>query len=291
MGEKKVLLILCVFAWLLINQIQANSFDDDAMVEGFAMGSATTAISDSLDSLYKNPAMSGFINRAKVTLHYSKNPSTETSVYAFSGVRPTRMGTFGFSIPVRTVSDIPETIEEGNRGEQIGFFSDTQTSIKMSFATKFLSRFSLGVSSTYHMQTLYSESSTGYSFDVGGAYSGQRLAIGASVSDLVHQSTWSTGRKEKNSSSKHAGISFAVLDNTKIAVDGDFKEGKARCNIGLDWKPSEHLDVLIGIKDLTSEKDVRLGLNLNLLGMALNYAMSVTGPLGIVHKAGITLQL
>lgn len=282
-------LVVCVVVFAA--RLYANSFQDDAMVEGFGLGYAVTARVESLDAMYKNPATIAFLSRSSSSFHYANAPDTMSALYAFSIAAPTAFGSFGLSVPCRIVSDIPETIEEGNRGTQIGTFSDTEAVAKVTYAIHLMPKLAVGLSSAYHHHALFNESSSGFSVDVGGAYVNEWWTLGASITNVVGETTWSTGRKETAIQSKHLGVSVQLLESTSLAVDGDYTSGKTGYNVGLDWKPSTYLNVLVGVKDITSEKNVRLGLNLHVMGAVIHYAMSVNGALGMMHKAGITVEL
>ncbi len=280
-----------VFLFVGANSVFAAAYEDQIMVEGFGLGYALTAMPQSLDAGYKNPALLSTIPHTLAGVTYSDSHDSQYSLFAFSAAKSTSIGTFGLYIPFRTISSIPITVEDGNQGAQIGSFSDSESEVKISFSHYLQPNFSLGIASAYKSHYLYNESASGYGLDVGGSYSGTFWRFGASVTDLVNDLIWTTGRNEKVKSKKHAGLSIDLPQHTKLAIDGDYGDSRVRGNLGLSWKPSPSLDVLLGIKDFTNDKNIRLGINLRLMGAMFSYAMSATGPLGVTHKVGVVVEL
>ena len=283
--------ILWVILWGT-TMVYASSFEDQGMVEGFGLGYALTAMPHSLDAANKNPALLSTIEHPSIGLTDANTFDSSASLVAFSAAKPMSFGTVGLFIPIRTVSDIPETKEEGSKGVQVGTLTDREADIKVGLSRDIGKNATFGVASAYHSHMLYNESASGYSVDVGGTYSGSFWRIGASITDLVNDLLWSTGKSEKSPLLKHAGLSVDLSKNAKISMDGDYNKSHVNVNLGINWKPSEYMDVVMGLKDaLQQDRNLRIGINLRLLGAKFSYAMSDSIELGVTHKAGVVIEL
>lgn len=294
MIRKGAIVCVCLF-WLLSGvtlYAKTGTLMDMVGVNGYALGSATTAgLSDS-SSFDKNPARLSLSSHSYFYSGYSSFFGDLVKGSVLGGITPyTSRLTFGFSVPMRWITGIEKVDEVSSVGVVTGSFSDIEVQPNVSLAWKVSSFMALGagVDMTYH--TVYNETATQMSGSVGAFFSFETTSVGVSLTQLpILKKSWSTGLKESFPVVARAGVSQIIDQGLEIiadaALDGD---GHYQLNAGLNVTLSPLMDVQVGGYDIGDTTQLRVGTRLTLGALRLSYAYAQHDTLGIVHKVGIGL--
>jgi hypothetical protein len=150
------------------------------------MGGTQTAVLGDVSSIYWNPAALSRLTTAGELTFNHVNWLADISYDFAAGVMPIGdLGTFGLSIislrvpedEVRTV-DYPEG--DGRRWDASSF------AVGISYARNLTDKFSIGFNGKFIRESIWSESASGFAFDVGTLYMFELkgLTLGASISNF-----------------------------------------------------------------------------------------------------------
>ena len=157
-----------------------------AGARALGMGGAQTAVTGDIASIYWNPAaLSRIITNAEVTFNHAEWLADINYDFAAAVLPIGGLGTFGFSFimlgtpeeEVRTVA-FPEG--DGRRWDA------NSLAIGLSYARNLTDRFSIGLNAKFVREAIWSESATGFAFDIGTLYMSEikGLNLGASISNF-----------------------------------------------------------------------------------------------------------
>ncbi len=254
---------------------------DHVSIVSTALGQSDMAIAGGLQSIGQNSA--GITTLRRFTIQTQAASAFEnayqTSEVSFGGPISDQM-TLALSVPLRYVSNIPQTIEVGGRGVAISNYSDIQVSARLVGATQLTRNLSIGVGLIYARRQLLDTVSTGYDLDAGMIYSRDGFSIGLSAHSLLGHNEYSVG-------GSWTPMSALTLSGSVDLAD----KGSIRTHVGATYTLSQGFTVMGGANGLGDGMKASLGLGLDLDGMHLNYAMTQHPDLGISHTVGLTLQI
>jgi hypothetical protein len=157
-----------------------------AGARALGMGAAQTAVSGDISSIYWNPgALSRIPVNAELTFTHANWLADITYDFA-AGILPIgELGTFGvFLVALNVPDDIVRTVQnpEGD-GRNWGASS---LALGVSYARNLTDQFSVGFNAKFIREDIWSESATGFAFDVGTLYrfAVKGLTLGASISNF-----------------------------------------------------------------------------------------------------------
>ena len=280
-------------AWALMPHAAYSSIlEDSAMVTGFAKGYALTADIESNESVAKNPALLTSIQDKIANLNVGNHFNGLYQSAMFSYITPisTKIKV-GIFCPLNLVKGIPETIDNNGQGLQIGSFSDMHYEPKISVATSLLDdKISLGLSAKYEGRKIQEERASRFGADIGLTAHISDLYVGLTAENIVSSAlNWKSGAKETVLPTIHGGLRYHY-GITYLADVTHTAGNPTEFNAGLSWKATGNLAIFGGVKDLTSTRQYRLGLDLKLSKIGFTYAFGSHSELGITHKAGCYVE-
>ncbi|RAP35066.1 hypothetical protein DID80_06890 [Candidatus Marinamargulisbacteria bacterium SCGC AAA071-K20] len=285
----KVILVLFVLSTTLFS----NSFQDSTLVEGFAKAYAITADNSGLETAQKNPAAITFTKQQFSTTYTSYFDDAYKTVNIAYAKSIGNSFYLGFQIPTRLISDIPETIADGNgEGFQIGTFSDTTVEGVLSVGVKSKNnklRFGSNFKTRY--QKLYSQTGTKIGLDLGAQYYSKHITLGASLQEIGSIMKWDTGKNENIPLITNLGIAIRPNKIVTFLADTSLTKTTVDINTAISWKMHDQLTINGGIKELLKTQRLSVGLNLLLGGVYLDYAYSQNNYLGSIHKVGVRINV
>lgn len=268
-----------------------------AGTRAMGLGSAYTALSDEITSLYWNPAGLGRLNKQQVYAMYEK--LYESSTYWFGGYALPfyGIGVFGVGMIYLSTGDIVGT---GPLQEDLGVYSDTQSMVIISYGApvNYLKKFSsrhlkfldVGISMKLIKHTMYTYSSYGIAFDIGAKYVPIKTSkifkdfiFGLVVQNILPPSNKLGTEREWYPLKIKLGVCYRMLyDTLLINLDFSqilFREHSPELNIGLEYLFMNMFRIRTGYKE-----GVSAGLGMEIEDFSFDYALNYNFNLGLVHQ-------
>ncbi|MFC1616816.1 hypothetical protein ACFL2K_01200 [Candidatus Margulisiibacteriota bacterium] len=297
-----------LIAFFLVIGLFANSiFANDLIIPGslllvdsYAKGMAVTAAENKLEAIYTNPA--SLVNIEKICMQ------TAFSSF-FEGLYSTQSFTFGlpitdklktaFSIPLKQISDLDQTIMQNDVGVKIGSFSDLQLEGHAAAAYELNENISIGITYKYIYHKILNKSAKGYTIDLGCLFKSDLLNIGFILKNIQSsEKKWSSGEAEKFDPLYNVGIALKPLNWLKLygtyelnnqELKRVFRRSSGQTNLGAEFILNE-LGINLGIQDFGKSNILGAGLTLTSNDLKLSYAVSLNEALGQSHKIGFTIS-
>jgi hypothetical protein len=270
------------------------SYKELTAIKAQGKGFAITADHNGTESLFKNPAGLDSIDRPEISSSYGSFFANFLQVSNLSlGLPISEKLTFGVSIPINLVSNIPQTIESSGAGVQTGTFDDIDSSIIMGASYELIEKtLSIGASTTYTYHLIGTTKGTSIGFDAGILWDTELGTFGLSAQNIGSTTmTWDTGTKEIQETKYNLGFctEFPLLD--KVSIDATSEKDKdITYNLGMEKRLGEALALLAGIQHLEKEKTITLGASLTVDNFTLNYAFQNNERLGNCYTVGLKLK-
>ena len=191
-----------------------------------AMGGAFTAVADSADAPYWNPAGLGFIASQEITSSQTRL-STDADHYYLSYVTPALGGTIGLSwiqVGLGNIAQTSSEVDIHNEVQNISLFSYFSSAYLLSYGKKLNDHIAFGLTAKYLSSEMFGisgGSGWGYSLTPGVML---RLAkypvtIGFKIDELINTQQWGTGTVENVPPKARLGLSWLPWPESRIAVD------------------------------------------------------------------------
>ena len=150
------------------------------------MGGAQVGVTGDISAIYWNPAALSRMNISSELTFNHANWLADINYDFAAGVLPIGdMGTFGLSIislrtPEENVTTVAYPEGDGRKWQA------TSLAVGLSYAKNLTDHFSIGFNAKYVRESVWSESASGFAFDVGTLYLSEipGLSIGASISNF-----------------------------------------------------------------------------------------------------------
>jgi len=157
-----------------------------AGARALGMGGAQAAVTGDISSIYWNPAaLSRITTNAEVTFNHAEWLADINYDFAAAILPIGNLGTFGFSfillgVPEEDVRTVAFPEGDGRKWDA------SSLAIGLSYARNLTDRFSIGVNAKFVREAIWSESATGFAFDIGTLYLSEikGLNLGASISNF-----------------------------------------------------------------------------------------------------------
>jgi hypothetical protein len=259
-------------------------------------GTAITADSNGIVTFIKNPAAVTTIDRPQLQTTYTNQYAGTVHHTRITWGKPLNQYIgMAMSLPMQTIYNIPKTITNANtnRAQKVGTFNDYSTTPVIAVGAR-LGNLSLGTSFHYNIQSVDSETGHGFALGIGARYTTHMLSIGGSIQQLMGQRTWQSGRKETHQPVYHLGTAvnlpvgeFLADINYHTTPYPDAQ--KWIVNMGYSATLHPMLDLQFGIKDVSKERYIGVGLNLRLSKTTtLHYTYAQHHVLGQHHIVGVS---
>jgi hypothetical protein len=227
---KTVLLLFCS----LVYYSQLNAFSGSASflrdgvgAEELAMGSAATAGTAGVNSVYWNPAGLTRIDASnfQVASMYSFETLDRHHAYLGAAMHIENFGDMGLSLINYGITNIPLL---DDKGAAAGNSQDEEYAAGLSYANKISYQLRYGATIKGHYQDLVGYSGIGYSLDLGLIFQpmlDQEIYFGLMLRNLAGSMQWQ-GYSEDMMSEYKAGVSMAMFDDAlKVSLDAVKDEG------------------------------------------------------------------
>ncbi len=270
----------------------AESLGELGGIQTFSKGFAITADRGGSETLCKNPA-SLALTGPEVTTGYASWFDSSYAVASLSGGMPLdEHFQIGFSLPVKFISDIPETIEENGQAKQLGSFSDIESEASLAVQYTPFEGLHTGVKVDYFIHTLNTDSASGMGFGAGIIYDYQAFTVGASVLNMGNtKMAWKHHAAEVLLQEVNLGLTYKGDYGVKVLADMTLVgHENNRINLGVEWQIIPEFTVNGGLMDVSETPLLTLGTALKMQGVTFLYAFAQHPELGSIHKIGITLQ-
>jgi len=264
------------------------------------MGSAFTAIADTADSPYWNPAGLSQIRQHEITTMQTKL-STDADHYYISYVQPFLGGAIGVSWVQVGMGDIYETgttTDEYNEVIPLGVFSYFSNAYMVAYGRELFPGFSFGLTAKYlqaDMPGLVSAeggSAHGHSITPGVLWKpSNQLSLGFKIDELANSQQWGTGTEEQVPPKYRLGISYLTQimgyplrlagDYSQIAKDGYIGEAV----LGAELK-TDGISIRLGIID--SAVTAGVGFTDNHVSVDYAYVNQMSLSRDNVHRISLT---
>jgi hypothetical protein len=268
------------------------SFIDLANVSGFAQGNAITGAWAGLDASYKNPA--GIMALKKINIKTGYASFYNNSFYAVDlglGGPLTADINMVLDLPIKIIDGLKETVNDNNHARIVGQFQDLEMMPMVVFAKKVSQAFYMGLNAKYYYHRIHNNKATAWIFDFGCLFKAEHLNFGLAIQNIGEAKVkWSTGQNDIMKQRINLGISKHLAN---IVLLGDVEiEGKEenRYNIGADVKINEFFFLQLGLNDIANNKQLAMGLRIDLAGLSLNYGFGQMEDLGLTNKFLITTR-
>ncbi|MFC1770708.1 hypothetical protein ACFLZV_02365 [Candidatus Margulisiibacteriota bacterium] len=292
---KRVLFTIVVLLHIGLHTIFAgpNALKEITAVKSYAKAGATTAARIGLESLYHNPAGLTEIQGFMVSTSYSSFFDNFYSSMGFSlGYKINDQLFFGFGIPVKIISDIPESIDINGMGQQVGTFSDIETCGILSLAYQINENIHFGISSTYQYHSVLKNYSKGFSVDAGLILDYQIVSIGCMAQNITGEKIeWDTGYKEEQEKVYSVGIGLNPVENFNLYANSVFEDKDVIYNCAGEIRLTPLLSIPFGLADVVNRQDFRIGLELKNGKSSINYVYGQNEFLGTIHKVSLEINI
>lgn len=259
-----------------------------------ALGEATTAICGDPENIYINPASNGFSEHYQIETTFAQHYNASYAQGSISGVLPLgNAGVFAAALPIKLVSDIPLTADQGGEFVKTGAFSNMGVGGYMSYSRAITNSFSAGVSVKLIREKLYNSYASGVGYDLGVLYrlnaDFARFSFAVSVLDLGNTGViWDTPSRHFDYLPMTTRIGAALESDLfagtlKMAADLASSEVGSSTAVGVQFSIGG-IALMGGLNDRNGRSNVSCGMGLD-LGMArLNYSLQSDEELGNTAK-------
>jgi hypothetical protein len=281
--------VLCLIIFLS-SHIFASSWFDLAFSEHLSLGKAAIAANNNVAAAFLNPSRLSSLNQNYLGSSSSSKFGQDISLYNIYATHHIKNLDIGIHIPIKQISNIPETeADDDDEGIKIGELSDTQIGLQLSVSTALSHHNSLGFSIKGETQTLASETAQALRLDLGFSHIYESLSLGLSIENLLSQKTWSTGREETMPILYHISTDYSLNESISLLSDIELSDETSQLHLGAMTQISQSLSIHTGVADIFNTKEWGLGLDLDLSGFHIKYAMSSAHVLGASHTLGVSL--
>jgi hypothetical protein len=312
---KKIILINLILAILIMNfQIGYCAFSKKDIgtkgaqflkipvgVREIGMGSAGTAESSDVNTIYWNPAGLNYIEEKQVSfMHYVwfEDITYQSVLYA----QPTEYGTFGIMINCLTMKGIEKY---NNQGDDLNStFKPSDKAFALSYANNFFG-IPLGLNLKYISSKIDTESASALALDLGTKIfqlDDDRLALGFCLQNLGTSMVYIKEKTELPLTVK-AGASYLFDrgDYDSVIVSADINapiDNSIGLNLGAEYNYSISEDITfspragykINSNRLDGLSNMSLGTGFNFKNWRLDYAWTPYGELGITHQISVLFK-
>ncbi len=274
-----------------------------AGTRAMGLGTAYTALSDEITSLYWNPAGLARLNKQQVYAMYEK--LYEDTTYWFGGYALPfyGIGVFGVGLIYLTTGDINGA---GPMQEDLGVYNDSQAMLIISygsplnqiknFKSRHLKFLDLGASLKIVKHTLYTYTSYGFALDLGAKYVPistskifKNFIFGLVVQNILPPASKLEKEREWYPLKIKFGTCYRTLyDTLLINVDVSqilIKKKSPEFNFGVEYFIMRMFRVRTGYKEGISG-----GLGLEIEDFAFDYALNYNFDLGLVHQFSASMK-
>ncbi len=273
--------------------MEAASFREFALVNAFAKGLAITADNAGLETLYRNPAGLSGLHELTIASSYTSHLDNLAQISTFAIGLPLGSVKAAFSVPLRFVSDIPETTAVNGRALQTGSFSEIKANAIATLSASPHERIHVGINGNYYYDLIKDKTGSGFGLDAGVLLDLGYVMVGGSAENIGGGAiSWSTGSQDVLSQILHLGLSTAMTPIGRAFADVTSQKDKPlEFNVGADVRLSDALHIEAGIQDARVKRFFSTGVRLILDDLKIDYAFSQLGELGSTHKIGIQYEL
>lgn len=269
------------------------TFEDTALVNGFAKGYALTSDQDGLETAQKNPAGITTLSNSKFQTSYTSYFDDAYQTLNFSyGKKINSNYVIGFQIPTRLINDILETqADESGEGIQVSSFSDSTYQAIFSLGKVVNSSLTVGANIKGYYRKLYNQTGNYYGLDLGAQYKTSYGVIGASFQDINSKMNWDSGQSESIPMQSNLGMSITCIPSFIVLADYSSSSERTELNSGLSWFAHNMITIHAGLKSILEDPRFSLGLSLQSIGFSFDYAYSKHEYLGTIHKVGVSVNV
>ncbi len=150
------------------------------------MGTAQVAVAGDISAIFWNPAaISRIPMSAELTFNHAAWLADVNYDFAAGAMRIGDIGTFGLSFVLLSVPESPVRTVVFPEGDGRRYDANS-IAIGLTYARNLTDRFSIGFSAKFVQESVWSESATGFAFDVGTLYLSpiKGLSLGAAISNF-----------------------------------------------------------------------------------------------------------
>ncbi|NDC82758.1 hypothetical protein EB093_03720 [bacterium] len=283
--------IVCVVLVLFCSQSVAQSMLTQSMVKWSAVGVASVADSIGVEAMGINPAGIAQSKRTVLSGYSSQYQDAYSTAILGTSFQLTPQCSMAAVAAIRKIDGIPETIDQGGDATLLGSFSDSETVGKVGIAYAVSPRVVVGMSAGLAQQSVFNETASLYSLDVGVTYDADFARIGVGVQNVTHsKKLWSTGRNDDQPIQWNVGLSTGVAA-VRVLGSVSSQDNGMSLNVGAVYPVLENLTVLAGIHDIFKNWSTSVGLDLQLEEIGLIYTFAQSEVLGDTHKLGVEIGL
>ncbi len=261
------------------------------------LGTAYTALSDDVTSLYWNPAGLAPLIQQEATAMYEKLYENTTFFFIGYALPVYKIGTFAAGLVYLGTGDIQGT---GEYLEDLGVYSDSQMMFILSygaplynikkFRSPHLNFLDVGAGLKIIRHSMYEYSSFSIALDIGSKYTPtktmgflQNFTFGLLIQNILPPTSKMEYEREWYPLKLKFGITYRTLYNTLlINLDLDqilFRKTSPILNIGIEYAAMKIFRFRTGYK-----KGLTFGLGIFVQSFSFDYAFNYNFDLGLVHQ-------
>ncbi len=268
-----------------------------AGTRALGIGTAYTALSDEITSLYWNPAGLARLRRQQVYVMYER--LYEGSNYWFAGYSAPfyGIGVFGVGLIFLTSGDIVGT---GPNQEDLGIYSDTQAMVIIAYGTpihnlkNFKSRhlkfLDLGINMKLVKHSIYKYTSYGIAFDIGSRYVPSKTTkilrdfiFGLVIQNVLPPANKLSSEREWYPLKTKLGICYRTLyDTLFLTMDISqilFRKQSPEVNFGIEYVAMRMFRLRTGYKN-----GISFGMGMEIEDFIFDYGLNYNFDIGTVHQ-------
>ncbi len=274
-----------------------------AGTRALGLGTAYTALSDEITSMYWNPAGLGRLRRQQVYAMYEKLYEGSTYMFAGYSLPFYGIGVFGVGMIYLTSGDI---IGTGPNQEDIGVYSDTQSMVIVSYGTpiqnifkvnsRHLAFLDIGISMKLIKHSIYEYTAYGMAFDIGTRYVPSKtiktlrnFIFGLVIQNIMPPSNKLAQKREWYPLKLKMGTCYRTLyDTLLITLDVNqilFRKQSPEFNVGLEYVMLRMFRVRTGYKNGPS-----FGMGMEIEDFTFDYGLNYNFDMGTVHQFAISFK-
>ncbi len=277
---------------LLACRTNADTLLRQASVKWYSVGSSAVSEPTGVESMGVNPSGMVSASNSQFISGYSSHFQNSFMTGMVGTTIPlSKTITVGLIGAIRRVDDIPESMGQGLSGVKVGSFSDTEVTGKVGVAIQLNPNWSLGAAVGAYNHSVYSESGSQWSIDLGTQYDFQIAKVGISVQNVGQRPVeWTSGQKDQRPMEINVGLSKTLGPVTGM-VSATQIDSKTECNIGVMLEVWDHLMITGGVQDVFDNWSGAVGVDLNLESFSLIYSYGQSTELGETHKLGLEVGI
>lgn len=283
-----------------------------------AMGEASIASVQDVNSIFWNPAAITGINGTEASFSYNNWIADINVLSGAVGYNLEGVASFALNYISLDYGDIPEALTTSSSGgldtRTGNTFSGSDLSIGLGIAKRFTDKLSIGVNIKYMHEKLYTYSSSLWGFDVGSFYdTGWRgIRLGMSAQNFSTQARFLHTKEETQQTFEiplvfRLGVSMDILGGKDLFLGGDPEQHvitinadaihtndyKERLHIGLEYKFYDMLFLRGGYRFNYEEGNLSLGAGImyefNSINIKFDYAYVSYDYLQSPHRFSLSL--